>query len=269
MNAEVLAKVTGLPSEGDKWFELHTPLQSETSVFRNHGEELVRKGKGHNPTSLMEPWKELAGAVQRYITCDGRYDVVRGPHLKLLMTLRQKVTLNLPYILSSLMHETVVRFRRSKDQPSMVSHRGLIKLIIVKNLKQSQLSWEEFLGILETLLREEAPNEEPGNNQLGEAKEIKSGTMEGTANTLASQQFMRVEKRMTSILVSLTRKRRRSTRMAKPEDSINLAEQLLEESKPQTHEEDPPQENEVGATQVLEGLEIFLNSMELEATTGC
>lgn len=52
-----------------------------------------------------------------------------------------------------------------------------IILIIVKNLNQSHVNWEEFLGILETLRREEAPSKEleiflVDNKKLEEAKEI-------------------------------------------------------------------------------------------------
>jgi hypothetical protein len=40
------------------------------------GEELDKKGKGLNPTALNELWREMVGTIQRYITYDGRYDVV-------------------------------------------------------------------------------------------------------------------------------------------------------------------------------------------------
>lgn len=40
-------------------------------------EELIRKGKGYNLDSFTEPWKEMVGVVQRYITSNGWYDVVR------------------------------------------------------------------------------------------------------------------------------------------------------------------------------------------------
>jgi hypothetical protein len=40
-------------------------------TFIDLGEELDKKVKGLNPSTLREPWKELAGVIQWYITCDG------------------------------------------------------------------------------------------------------------------------------------------------------------------------------------------------------
>jgi len=57
-------------------------------LFTNPGEELVCKGKGFHPASFGEPWKDLADIIQRYITSDGRHDVVRPCHLKLLAALK-------------------------------------------------------------------------------------------------------------------------------------------------------------------------------------
>jgi hypothetical protein len=40
-------------------------------TFTDLGEELDKKGKRLNHSTLREPWKELAGIIQWYITCDG------------------------------------------------------------------------------------------------------------------------------------------------------------------------------------------------------
>jgi hypothetical protein len=51
-------------------------LKEAVETFTDPGEELDKKGKGLNPNTLREPWKEHAGVIQQYITCDGRYDVI-------------------------------------------------------------------------------------------------------------------------------------------------------------------------------------------------
>jgi len=38
--------------EGQKLLEIHTSLQSASSMFVNRGDELVRKGKGYNISSF-------------------------------------------------------------------------------------------------------------------------------------------------------------------------------------------------------------------------
>ena len=86
---EILVEVTGLPNMGIQWTRWYKELKEAVETFTDPREELDKKGKGINPSTLKEPWKELAGVIQRYITCDGRYDVIRPRHLKLLVALKK------------------------------------------------------------------------------------------------------------------------------------------------------------------------------------
>jgi len=94
---------------------------------------------------LGEPWVELARIVQSYITCDGRKDVVRPCHLKLLAVLRQKCAVNLPAYLIYLLHDIAQSIRKSHHTEMVVSHHGLIRLIVNHSLAQQQSSWEELV----------------------------------------------------------------------------------------------------------------------------
>ena len=76
--------------------------------------------------NLGEPWAELARIMQSYITCDGRKDVVRPRHLKLLPVLRQKCAINLLAYLISLLHDATLNIRKSRHTEMVVSHHGLI-----------------------------------------------------------------------------------------------------------------------------------------------
>lgn len=93
---------------------------------------------GYNTILFSEPWKELEEIVQRYIRYDERYDVVMGNHLKLLAYLRQKVTLNIPLLLKFMLHETTFRVRKAKDPLVIISHHGLIKLLVERRLQLTQ-----------------------------------------------------------------------------------------------------------------------------------
>jgi hypothetical protein len=68
---EILAEVIGLPNMGIQWTGRYTALKEAVETFTDPGEDLDKKGKGLNPNTLREPWKELAGIMQWYITCDG------------------------------------------------------------------------------------------------------------------------------------------------------------------------------------------------------
>ena len=107
----IIAEVSGLPVEGTTWAQKHVSIQDVVETFKDEGEKLVRKGKGIQPSSLEEPWRELASIVQKYITCDERHDVVRPQQIKLLAVLKQKLTVNLSSLLNSLLHDTATRIR--------------------------------------------------------------------------------------------------------------------------------------------------------------
>ena len=68
---EILVEDTCLPNTDIQWTGRYTTLKEAVETFTDPGEELDKKGKGLNPSTLREPWKELVGIIQRYITCDG------------------------------------------------------------------------------------------------------------------------------------------------------------------------------------------------------
>jgi hypothetical protein len=109
-------------------------------TFTGPREELDKKGKGLNPSTLREPWKELAGIIQWYITCDGRYNIIRPCHLKSLTALKQRLVLNLCFFLDAILHEVALRTQKYKDPVNIISHHRLVKLITNKSLSQTQLT---------------------------------------------------------------------------------------------------------------------------------
>jgi hypothetical protein len=115
--------------------------------FEKLGEEFDKKGKGLNPTTLSEPWRELAGVVKRYITCYGRYDVVRPRHLKMMAVLKQRLVLNLPFFFNSMLHEVAGRTQKSKDPANVISHHGLVKLIVDRALNHTQIMWGDLIEL--------------------------------------------------------------------------------------------------------------------------
>jgi hypothetical protein len=61
---EIIVEVIGLPNTGIQWKGKYMKLREVVESFTEPGEELDKKGKGLNPSTLSEPWKELAGIVQ-------------------------------------------------------------------------------------------------------------------------------------------------------------------------------------------------------------
>jgi hypothetical protein len=48
---------------------------------------------------VLEPYEKLLRVIQRYFTCEGRFDRVYQYHIRLLMHFTGKIPLNLPFYL--------------------------------------------------------------------------------------------------------------------------------------------------------------------------
>ncbi len=122
------------------------------------------RGKGVLPATLGEPWAELAKIIQSYITCEGRKDVVRPRHLKLLAVLKQKCSVNLPAFLNSLLHDVARSIKKAQHVESVVSHHGLIRLIVSHSLTQQQSNWEELIAMINGGLTTPSPKHKHATN---------------------------------------------------------------------------------------------------------
>jgi hypothetical protein len=143
--SEIIAEVKGLPNTGVQWIGKYTKLREAVEYFREPTEELDKKGKELNPSTLSESWKELVGIFQLVhhlrwtIRCN-----LTSP-FKLLAALKQRLVLNLPFFLHTILHEVALRTQRSKDLVTVISHHRLVKLIVDKALSQNQLTWENMI----------------------------------------------------------------------------------------------------------------------------
>ena len=123
---DIIAEVSGLPAAGPVWTLKKERLQKIIKTFQDEGQNLPIRGKGVLPAALGESWVELAKTIQSYITCEGRKDVVRPRHLKLLAVLKKNFSVKLPAFLNSLLHDVAQSMKKSQHVDSVVSHHGLI-----------------------------------------------------------------------------------------------------------------------------------------------
>ena len=157
---DIIAETSGLPAVGPRWELKKERLQKAMEIFQSEGQSLTVKGKGVLSTTLGEPWTELAKIVQSYITCKGRKDVVRARHLKLLAVLKGKCYVNLPALLNSLLHDAAQSLKKARHTDTVVSHHGLIQLIIRHSLTQQQGTWEELVETVKEGLAVPPPKSE-------------------------------------------------------------------------------------------------------------
>jgi hypothetical protein len=146
VNEAVIAAATGLPRTGQSWFKTTAPKNLDFRVYLKEGYRHKAWRKGMLVSYLDEEWKELFKGIQLYITSEGRYDKLMMYHFKLLDHFTGKTPINLPYFLYQSLTKVCKRIRAQPlSVKTTLCHLGLIKLIILEELKQQGRSWEHFL----------------------------------------------------------------------------------------------------------------------------
>jgi hypothetical protein len=137
---------TSLPRTSQSWFKTTAPKNLNFRAylkeeFRHHAWK-----KGMLVSYLEEEWQELFKGIQLYITSEGRYDKLMMYHFKLLDHFTGKTLLNLPFFLHKSLTKVCKKIRAQPlSMKNTLCHFGLIKLIILEELKQQGRSWEHFL----------------------------------------------------------------------------------------------------------------------------
>jgi hypothetical protein len=141
-----IAEATGLPMTGQKWFKTTALKKQDFKFYLKDGYKHKAWTKGMLVSYLDEEWQHLFKGIQLYITSEGRYDKLMMYHFKLMDHFSGKIPINLPYFLYHSLIKVCNRIRaRPLSIKSTLCHLGLIKLIILQELKQQGRSWEHFL----------------------------------------------------------------------------------------------------------------------------
>jgi hypothetical protein len=95
---------------------------------------------------LEDEWQDLFKGIQLYITLEERYDKIMLYHFKLLYHFTGKTLLNLPFFL----HKSLTKVcKKIIVEPLSIKntfcHFGLIKLIILEELRQRGRTWQHFI----------------------------------------------------------------------------------------------------------------------------
>lgn len=60
----VIARISGFPQLGERWFEQWTPMKPLKEEFMEPGERAQGTEKGTRRSSLLAPWDEICGMLQ-------------------------------------------------------------------------------------------------------------------------------------------------------------------------------------------------------------
>jgi hypothetical protein len=107
-------------------------------------EDNLSKGVPRN--HMLEYFDKILRVIQRYFTCEGRFNMVYQYHIRLLMHFTGKESLNLPFYLHRILGKMSDRVQaKSKQVDTSVFHSGLIKMLVLEELKKTNTDWDAFL----------------------------------------------------------------------------------------------------------------------------
>jgi hypothetical protein len=139
---EFLSKATGLPLSGHKWFKNAKVEEVSWSLFFT-SRKIKCCDKGMPVSLLKTRWHGLLAILRQFVTCEGRFGLVFLYHIRLLMNFIG-FQLNMPFYLLRSLYKMAKRFKRQRLNSSLF-HHGLIRMLLVHQLKLQGDDWDTFL----------------------------------------------------------------------------------------------------------------------------
>jgi hypothetical protein len=98
---------------------------------------------------MLEHHDQLLRVIQRYFTCEGKFNKVYLYDIRLLMHFTGKKALNLPYYLCRSLGKMADKVQaKSKQVEPNQFHFSLIKLLVLKELKKTNRECSSFFPTL-------------------------------------------------------------------------------------------------------------------------
>jgi hypothetical protein len=141
-----ISAATGIPILGEKWFKamvLTSPFVKYLFKPRYRSNEL---SKSMPRNQLIEQFDRTLKIIQRYFTCEGRFNTLYHYHIRLLLHFTGKIEMNVTYYLLRSIGKMSDRVQaKSKDVDSSLFHSGLIRMLVSEELGKKEISWENFV----------------------------------------------------------------------------------------------------------------------------
>lgn len=127
---KVISWVTRLSIEGEQWINNivdYTTLKDE--FIRGTIEQLQGTSKGVL-SSLVKPCNHVTLSIKKYLICEGRQQLLYGYHFQLLVHLRHRRYVNVPYFLLKLLELMCNKVQQSQKPITSITHHRLLKLLV-------------------------------------------------------------------------------------------------------------------------------------------
>lgn len=146
VSPDVISTVTEIPRGQEQWFKNFKIDINPCKEFLK--DEFVNEdlSKVVPESYVKEYYAHLLTCIQKYLTCEGRYNKVYSYHFKLLLHFTGKVSIDLPFYLFRSLSKMYDKVQlRKEDCETSLFHHGLIKLLVLDGLQKVNIDWNSFI----------------------------------------------------------------------------------------------------------------------------
>jgi hypothetical protein len=138
-----IEKTTEIPKTSERWFKsmnLNAPFSKEFLKPECHGDNL---SKGVPRSHMVEGFDNILRVIHIYFTFEGMFNMIYQYHIRILLQFIEKYLMNLPFYLFRSIGKMDDRVHaKSKAVDTSVFHSGLIRMLVMEELKKRNISWE-------------------------------------------------------------------------------------------------------------------------------
>jgi hypothetical protein len=169
VSEESMSRITGLPLQGEKWYKNFKVAPESWIPFLKVPSPLPDLRRGIAREALSSPWDEVVFHLQKFVTCEGRYNLVHHYHIRLLLHLRGEKLLSMPYYLHKSLSKMAEFLRKKRNPETALYHKGLIMMVISEELNILGVSWSTFMGstLTKPKMRTLPPKKRPEGVTIG------------------------------------------------------------------------------------------------------
>jgi len=147
LSPEIIAQATGIPNVGEEW-------NKRQQLDRFHYEPYIKPGCMRHLTAvfpfrfLRDEYAPLMRLIIRYFTCEGRFSRLYSYHVRLLMHFTRVHMMNIPFFMCRNIERMVPLVQRKSPahQHKSIYDYALIKIIVMHQLAQQGITWEDFIS---------------------------------------------------------------------------------------------------------------------------
>jgi hypothetical protein len=141
-----ISAATGIPITGESWFKSMALDAAYAKYFLKPEYQADNLSKGVPRNHLIEQFDKILRIIQRYFTCEGRFNTLYQYHIRLLLHFTGKMEMNIPYYLLRSIGKMSDRVQsKSKAVDTSIFHSGLIRMLVSEELGKKDISWEHFI----------------------------------------------------------------------------------------------------------------------------